>query len=96
MGNTETHCDGRVEHQSWGSVSAAFLSQRNENGAVCGFTPISQIELLCFTFKGHLFWFKSYLYFWLYLVLVTSNLSRYVHVWRTLVKQFFGGFFSAP
>lgn len=60
MGNTETHYNRGVEHQSWRSNLAEFLSQRNENGAVCGFPPISQIELLCFTFKGHLFWFKSY------------------------------------
>lgn len=61
MGNTETHCDGRVfVHQKLGGEISSSL--RNENGAVCGFSPISQIELLCFTLKGHLFRLKSCLY----------------------------------
>lgn len=36
MGNTETHYDGGVEHQSRNGNSVEFLKQQSEDGAVCG------------------------------------------------------------
>lgn len=41
------------------AIQSSFSVREMRMEAVCGFPPISQIELLCFTFKGHLFWFKS-------------------------------------
>ena len=50
MGNTETHYDRGVEHQSQ-EKQFIWVSEL-KNGAVCGLRPIIQIELLCFTFKA--------------------------------------------